>query len=101
MTLRNVVFWLHLLTGLTAGAVILTMSATGVLLAFEPQLVERAERGLWTTAPPAVDTPRLPLTVLVARAQEQRGGERATTVSLRPDPRSSVRVGFGRDGGCS
>ncbi len=98
MTLRNVVFWLHLLTGLTAGAVILTMSVTGVLLAFEPQLVERAERSLWTAAPPALGTPRLPLAVLVAGAQARQGVERATTVSVRSDPRSSVRVGFGRAG---
>ena len=98
MTLRTAVFWLHLATGLTAGTVILVMSVTGVLLAFEPQLVERAERDLWRAAPPTADAPRLPLAALVAGAQASAGSGRATTVSLRPDPRSSVRVGFGRDG---
>lgn len=98
MTLRTAVFWLHLATGLTAGSVILVMSVTGVLLAFEPQLVERAERDLWRAAPPTVDAPRLPLAAVVAGAPAGAGIERATTVTLRPDPRSSVRVGFGRDG---
>jgi uncharacterized iron-regulated membrane protein len=98
VTLRTVIFWLHLLTGLTAGVVILTMAATGALLAFEPQLVERAERSLWTAPPPRPDASRLGLTALVAAAQERRGGERATTVTVRADPDSSVRVGFGRDG---
>jgi uncharacterized iron-regulated membrane protein len=98
VTPRTVVFWLHLLTGLTAGAVILTMAATGALLAFEPQLVERAERSLWTAPPPRPDAPRLALAALVAAAQERRGGERATTVTVRADPGSSIRVGFGRDG---
>ncbi len=98
MTLRTAVFWLHLATGLTAGSVILVMSVTGVLLAFEPQLVERAERDLWRAAPPTVDAPRLPLAAVVAGAPAGAGSERATTVTLRPDPRSSVRVGFGRDG---
>ena len=98
MTLRTVVFWLHLLTGLVAGAVILTMSLTGVLLAFAPQIVERAERDLWRAVPPALDVPRLPMAVIVAGAQERRGGARATTISARHDPRSSVRVGFGREG---
>ena len=98
MTLRTAVFWLHLATGLTAGAVILGMSVTGALLTFEPQLVERAERDLWRAAPPTVDAPRLPLAAVVAGAQAGAGSERPTTVSLRPDPHSSVRVGFGRDG---
>jgi uncharacterized iron-regulated membrane protein len=97
VTIRRVVFWLHLLTGLTAGAVIATMAVTGALLTFEPQIVQWAERDLWRATPPAPDSPRLPLATVVARAQERQAGERATTLSLRPDPRSSVRVGFGRD----
>ena len=98
MILRRVLFWLHLGTGLTAGAVIFAMAATGALLTFEPQLVERAERDLWQAPPPTPSSPRVPLADLVARAQEQRGGDRATMISLRAEPQSSVRVGFGRDG---
>ena len=37
--LRTVFFWLHLTAGLLAGVVVLIMSATGVLLAFEKQVV--------------------------------------------------------------
>ena len=98
MTLRTAVFWLHLATGLTAGTVILVMSVTGVLLAFEPQLVERAERDLWRAAAPTVDAPRFPLAAVVAGAPVPAGNERATTLSFRPDPLASIRVGFGRDG---
>src|SRR5262245_21548829 len=98
MILRRVLFWLHLLTGLTAGAVIFVMAATGVLLTFEPQLVERAERDLWHAPPPTPSDSRVPLSELFRRAQELRGGERATTLTLRAEPASSVRVGFGRDG---
>ena len=43
-TLRRLVFWIHLFTGLTAGVVILVMCVSGVLLAFEPQIVDYAER---------------------------------------------------------
>ena len=43
MSIRPVVFWLHLLVGVTAGTVIAFMSVTGVLLAFEPQITERLE----------------------------------------------------------
>jgi uncharacterized iron-regulated membrane protein len=73
------------------------MAVTGALLTFEPQIVEWAERDLWRATPPAPDSPRLSLATVVARAQERQAGERATTLSLRPDPRSSVRVDFGRD----
>jgi len=37
-SLRNIVFWLHLVGGCVAGVVILTMSVTGALLAFERQI---------------------------------------------------------------
>src|SRR5262245_40454431 len=97
MLVRRVVFWLHLLTGVTAGAVILVMAATGVLLTFEPQIVDLAERSIRGLSPPAADAPRVSLTKLVAAAQDARGGERASTVTFRSEPQSSVRVGFGRD----
>jgi uncharacterized iron-regulated membrane protein len=74
------------------------MSMTGVLLAFEPQLVAWAERDLWTAVPPAPDTPRRPLAALVAGAEGRQGGGRASTLSMRRDPGGAVRVGFGRDG---
>src|SRR4029079_12745722 len=63
----------------------------------EPQIVQWAERDLWRATPPAPDSPRLPLATVVARAQERQAVERARTLSRRPDPRASVRVGFGRD----
>src|SRR5262245_37592126 len=94
---RRLLFWLHLLTGVTSGAVILVMAATGVVLTFEPQIVDLAERSLRTVPPPAADAPRVSLTRLAAAAQDPRGGERASTVTIRPEPQSSVRVGFGRD----
>ena len=97
MIVRRLVFWLHLFTGLTAGAVILVMSVTGVLLTFAPQIVDYAERDLRTVAPPAVDASRVSLVKVVAAAQDVRGGEPAITVAFRSEPQSSIRVGFGRE----
>ena len=91
MMLRRIVFWLHLLTGLTAGTVILVMAGTGVLLAFEPQLVDLAERSLRTVPPPASGASRVSLATLVAAAQDARGGERASTIALRSEPQATVR----------
>lgn len=44
LKLRQLIFWPHLIAGVTAGAVILTMSVTGVLLAFEKQIIAWADQ---------------------------------------------------------
>ena len=41
--MRNVIFWCHLAAGACAGVVILIMSVTGVLLAYERQLTRWAD----------------------------------------------------------
>ncbi|GAA5122420.1 PepSY domain-containing protein [Luteolibacter yonseiensis] len=40
---RKTIFWLHLGIGLLAGVLVLMMSVTGVLMAFERQIVEKAD----------------------------------------------------------
>ena len=40
---RRIVFWLHLATGVSAGAVVLIMSVTGVLLTYEKQMLRWAD----------------------------------------------------------
>ena len=44
MTIRSLIFWLHLTAGVVAGTVVLVMSVTGVLLTYEKQMVAWAER---------------------------------------------------------
>ncbi len=44
MPVRKIIFWLHLIAGVVAGIVILIMSATGVALAFEKEIIAWAER---------------------------------------------------------
>ncbi|WDT79120.1 MAG: PepSY-associated TM helix domain-containing protein [Candidatus Manganitrophus sp.] len=46
ITFRNILFWVHLAAGTVAGLVILVMALTGALIAFEPQIVDFAERGV-------------------------------------------------------
>jgi len=98
MSLRTLVFWLHLLVGVTAGAVILFMSVTGVILAFEPQITEWLERDRRLITPPP-DARPLSAEAILAAAREARPDVRPTAVTLRADPRSSAVVSFGREGG--
>ena len=69
--LHKVIFWSHLLAGVIGGAVIFIMSATGVILMYEHQLVEFAERGVREVVPPDGGARRMSLDKLVAKAREQ------------------------------
>ena len=57
--LRTVLFWLHLSAGVVAGALIMVMSVTGVLLTYEKQIVAWSDRG-YRAAPPSAEAPRAP-----------------------------------------
>lgn len=56
--LRKIIFWSHLLAGLIGGVVIFLMSATGVILMYEHQMVEYAERGVREVVPPSANARR-------------------------------------------
>ncbi len=95
---HKIIFWSHLLAGLIGGLVIFIMSATGVILMYEHQMVEYAERDVREVAPPSADARRLSLDEIVAKAREQNPKARPTGVVLRNEPTASVAVGFGREG---
>ena len=96
LPLRRVVFWMHLIAGVCAGAVILLMSVTGVLLAYEKQMVRWADG--FHAPPPAPGQPRLPLEDLIARARDARPGPPPASVIVRREESSPVEIGFGREG---
>ncbi|HXH12750.1 MAG TPA: PepSY-associated TM helix domain-containing protein [Alphaproteobacteria bacterium] len=94
MRLRTLIFWLHLAAGVVAGSVILIMSVTGVLLAFERQIVAATERSLRAVQPPASDAPRLGLDAAVARARQALPDGMPTSVTLHADPTAAIAVAF-------
>jgi uncharacterized iron-regulated membrane protein len=94
--LRKTIFWLHLSAGVVAGVVILLMSVTGVLLAFERQVLAFADRGLRATAAEAAGTP-LPVSRVIAAAVAANGGGTPSNVVVRSDRRAPVTVAFGRE----
>jgi len=77
--LRRVIFWCHLAAGVCAGVVILIMSVTGVLLAYERQLTRWADTRDYVVARPSPDAARLPLKALLAKARE---GQTAAPTSV-------------------
>jgi uncharacterized iron-regulated membrane protein len=95
---HRILFWSHLIAAVTAAAVILIMSASGVILMYERQMVALAEREQRRVIPPANAVTPLALDELVARARAQNSDGRPTGVVLRNEPTASVAVSFGRDG---
>jgi uncharacterized iron-regulated membrane protein len=94
---RDVLFWMHLIAGVVVGGVILIMAVTGTIMAFEPQIVEYAEKSVRVVEVPA-QAQRLGLNMIVAKAAEYKKGK-AGGLMLKSSPDSSVAVNFGRDGG--
>jgi uncharacterized iron-regulated membrane protein len=93
---RSTIFWIHLACGVATGLVVLMMSATGVILTYERQIVAWAERA--TYASPAPDAERLPLEQLVEAAKLQRPELAPTTIMLRNEPDAPVVLAAGRSG---
>ena len=94
MTLfRTVLFWLHLTAGVFAGVVVLIMSATGVVLTYEKQMLESTDRRAWSAPPSAGLAPLSPETLL-ARVREAQPEAAPATLTLRADPAAPATVAF-------
>ncbi len=96
LPLRRFVFWMHLVSGVVAGLVILLMSVTGVLLAYEKQIIHWADG---VEGPPSSPGQvRLPLEELVTRVQAAHPGAVPGAVTVRRDVDAPVEVNVGRAG---
>jgi uncharacterized iron-regulated membrane protein len=77
MKIRPLIFWPHLLAGIAAGAIVLIMSLTGVLLAYEKQMIAWADA---RTPIESAGRERLSPEALLARVTEQTGSAPASLV---------------------
>ncbi len=98
MNFRKLLFWTHLCVGVAAGLIILVMSVTGAILAFEHEIVDFVERKIQTVPPPPPDTTRIPLSALKDRIQETRPETQITAIVLHPSPHAAMTMSFGREG---
>jgi uncharacterized iron-regulated membrane protein len=80
--LRPFIFWPHLLAGVTAGVVILIMCVTGVLLAYEKQMLAWADRQSVAGRLSQAGT-RLSPEALISRVQAAEPDVAVTAVTLR------------------
>ena len=92
--IRKTIFWIHLLCGVTAGVVVLMMSATGVVLTYERQMLDWAIQDLYVEPEPSAQ--RLSVETLVAAVEASEPGFEASTFTIRPDPAAPATVIQGR-----
>lgn len=86
MTLRKVIFWIHLLVGLIAGAVIAVMSVTGIGIAFEEEILAWHDREVSSvTTPPAGGMETLSIENLRQKVHETYPGEEISSLTMHRD----------------
>lgn len=95
MMFRTVLFWTHLGSGILAGLVIFTMSVTGIVLAFERQIVAWADHAAIENA--GEGPLRLPLDEVLGAVSMHAPGVPVTAITLRADPDLPVAVALGRE----
>jgi uncharacterized iron-regulated membrane protein len=93
---RNVLFWMHLCAGLTAGAVIAIMSFTGVVIAFTAQNLAWSDRDVATLVAPGTEAQRLPLAELERGARLAFPEARPTAIVVRRSPTAAVSFPLSR-----
>jgi uncharacterized iron-regulated membrane protein len=94
--IRKIIFWCHLTAGVFAGVVILIMSVTGVLLAFERQIISWADARGYHVVRPSPSSERLPPEELLAKVRETQPAA-PSALTLRSDPEAPSQVSFGRE----
>jgi uncharacterized iron-regulated membrane protein len=97
---RKVVFWCHLIVGVSAGLVILLMSFTGVLLTYERQILHWADTRQHQVAPPAPGAARLPIDSLLDKVRAAQPGSTLTSLTVRAGATEPAAVALaGNPGG--
>lgn len=95
--LRPLLFWTHLIAGVVAGAVVLIMSVTGVLLTYQKQMTLWADLRGVEAGPPAPGAVRLTPDSLLALVAA-RESKTPSSVVWRNGADMPVEVQFGREG---
>ncbi len=92
--LRKTVFWMHLVTGVLVGIVVLMMSVTGVVLTYEMQLNRWALRD-YRASPPSGTEP-LPVDVLLGKTANADAEISPSSVTFSADPLEPAVLSLGR-----
>jgi uncharacterized iron-regulated membrane protein len=94
LTFHRLIFWGHLIIGLLGGVVILSMAVTGLMISYEAQLLDWANRDLHVTPGAA----HLDVETLVAKVRETKPDLQPGGLTWKADPTMPVTLSVGREG---
>lgn len=95
--MRKAFFWAHLVAGVIAGICILVMCFTGVVLAFEKQIVAWSERDARVAALPPDPSQRRSVDELARRVEAFQPTAKPQSIVISSDPAAAVVFTLGRD----
>ena len=95
---RKIIFWLHLISGVTAGVVIFAMCATGALLSFESNILAFAESRMRSVESPIENVKKISLREILEKAQAEKPEAKLSGVTLQNEPNAALQISFGRQG---
>lgn len=91
-TFRKILFWCHLIAGVTAGLIVFLMSVTGVLLTYEKQMISRADKNEYNVAAASPNAPPMTAEALLAKVSET--GTTPSSLTIRADQAAPASVTF-------
>lgn len=97
MPFRKALYWAHLFAALIAGIIILTMSATGVLLTYEKQMISAAEPTISISSITS-NNQRLSIDALIDKANNAYADGPVTNLTLKNQEDAAVQARYGRTG---
>jgi uncharacterized iron-regulated membrane protein len=92
---RAILFWCHLVTGITVGIVVFVMSVTGAALTFQKPMQYWADASGYRVDPPSPDALRLSATELLSRYRQREPDAIVTSVTWRSGRREPAALAIG------
>ena len=96
-TFCKLIFWLHLISGVLGGIVIMIMCATGALLSFEKNIIEYFESDMRFVAVPENAQQLLPQEI-IAKVREAKPEAKPSGITVLNQPNTAITVALGREG---
>lgn len=98
MKLRDVIFWMHLISGLSVGLIVLIMSVTGSMLAFRSEIINVADRHVLRVTPSS-EVGRFTIHEWLSTIKKAKPDLKPAGVKIFSDPTASVAFNLGRGKG--
>src|SRR5689334_10927087 len=99
MKFRQILFWIHLAMGISAGVVIGIMAFTGTAIAFDKKIVAWAERDLRFVPSSSTNKSRVSIEEALRQVTDLNGETRPSSFTVRNDPLATIAVVAGRTDG--